>query len=182
MSESGVQWNPNGFSLNDGQGNSLGITDNGITGGGPAFGGESATSKYNYNYGQDGLSTSWTGDIGPLQATINNGANGQWSMTGQLDVETAINQIAWDGRSTEEHLKGAGLDPTAIGQAYRPKGSLAAYLELHIEQGGTLETDKIDIGVVEGIVGIRRLCPQIRCRRCSRRSCLVSGHVVGPFH
>jgi beta-ureidopropionase / N-carbamoyl-L-amino-acid hydrolase len=31
-----------------------------------------------------------------------------------------------------------------------------ANLEVHIEQGGTLATDKIDIGVVEGIVGNRR--------------------------
>jgi len=36
------------------------------------------------------------------------------------------------------------------------KGSLAAYLELHIEQGGSLEIEKKTIGVVEGIVGIRR--------------------------
>ena len=36
----------------------------------------------------------------------------------------------------------------------RTNGSIAAYLELHIEQGGTLEAEKIDIGVVEGIVGI----------------------------
>ena len=29
-----------------------------------------------------------------------------------------------------------------------------AYLELHIEQGGVLDSEKINIGVVEGIVGI----------------------------
>jgi N-carbamoyl-L-amino-acid hydrolase len=33
---------------------------------------------------------------------------------------------------------------------------LAAYLELHIEQGGNLEAAQVPIGVVEGIVGIRR--------------------------
>lgn len=32
----------------------------------------------------------------------------------------------------------------------------AAYLELHIEQGGILESEKLPIGVVEGIVGIAR--------------------------
>jgi N-carbamoyl-L-amino-acid hydrolase len=32
----------------------------------------------------------------------------------------------------------------------------AAYLELHIEQGGTLERDRVDVGVVEGIVAIDR--------------------------
>ena len=29
-----------------------------------------------------------------------------------------------------------------------------AFLELHIEQGGILDAEKINIGVVEGIVGI----------------------------
>jgi N-carbamoyl-L-amino-acid hydrolase len=36
----------------------------------------------------------------------------------------------------------------------RKKGDIAAYVELHIEQGGTLYAEKIDIGVVEGIVGV----------------------------
>ena len=37
--------------------------------------------------------------------------------------------------------------------AKRP-GDFAAYLELHIEQGGILDEEKLQIGVVEGIVGI----------------------------
>ncbi|NNF19175.1 MAG: hydantoinase/carbamoylase family amidase, partial [Flavobacteriaceae bacterium] len=36
----------------------------------------------------------------------------------------------------------------------REKGDLAAFLELHIEQGGILDQNDEDIGVVEGIVGI----------------------------
>ncbi|HEX4934273.1 MAG TPA: hydantoinase/carbamoylase family amidase, partial [Gemmatimonadaceae bacterium] len=32
--------------------------------------------------------------------------------------------------------------------------AVAAYVELHIEQGGNLDREKLDIGVVEGIVGI----------------------------
>ena len=36
------------------------------------------------------------------------------------------------------------------------RGALAGYLELHIEQGPNLEEKKIPIGVVQGIVGIRR--------------------------
>src|SRR5205085_1610587 len=38
----------------------------------------------------------------------------------------------------------------------RDKGAIAGYLELHIEQGGTLEREKLDIGVVQGIVGIKQ--------------------------
>jgi N-carbamoyl-L-amino-acid hydrolase len=36
----------------------------------------------------------------------------------------------------------------------RKRGDIAAYLELHIEQGATLDSEKINIGIVEGIVGI----------------------------
>jgi beta-ureidopropionase / N-carbamoyl-L-amino-acid hydrolase len=38
----------------------------------------------------------------------------------------------------------------------RKPGEIAAYLELHIEQGGILDRARIPIGVVEGIVGIVR--------------------------
>ena len=38
----------------------------------------------------------------------------------------------------------------------RTAGDIAGYVELHIEQGGNLDREKIDIGVVEGIVGIRQ--------------------------
>jgi N-carbamoyl-L-amino-acid hydrolase len=37
----------------------------------------------------------------------------------------------------------------------RKKGDLACYIELHIEQGGRLDQAGINIGVVEGIVGLR---------------------------
>jgi N-carbamoyl-L-amino-acid hydrolase len=38
--------------------------------------------------------------------------------------------------------------------AARPQGSLAGYLELHIEQGKRLERANVDIGIVTAIVGI----------------------------
>ncbi|MDZ4673577.1 MAG: hydantoinase/carbamoylase family amidase, partial [Gemmatimonadota bacterium] len=37
----------------------------------------------------------------------------------------------------------------------RPKGSAACYLELHIEQGGLLEQAGLQVGVVQGIIGLR---------------------------
>ena len=42
------------------------------------------------------------------------------------------------------------------GAAARPRGAHHCYLELHIEQGGTLERENIPVGVVEGIVAIDR--------------------------
>ncbi len=90
------------------------------------------------------------------EATMSGATLGSRAMSGLLDVEVAVNQLAWDGRPTADHLREAGLDPAIIDQAQRTAGSLAAYLELHIEQGGRLESGQIPVGVVEGIVGIRR--------------------------
>ena len=47
---------------------------------------------------------------------------------------------------TEEQIRGAKID----GSKYK------SYLELHIEQGGTLDREKLDIGIVTGIIGVCR--------------------------
>ncbi|MEM7502570.1 MAG: Zn-dependent hydrolase [Pseudomonadota bacterium] len=49
-----------------------------------------------------------------------------------------------------------GGDPKRLAEVVRPDNSLAAYVELHVEQGAFLDADGISIGVVEGIVGIKR--------------------------
>jgi N-carbamoyl-L-amino-acid hydrolase len=60
-----------------------------------------------------------------------------------------------DGATLAERIRRIGGDPGRLAEARHAKGSVAAYLELHIEQGGTLDAAGIPIGVVEGIVGIR---------------------------
>jgi len=60
-----------------------------------------------------------------------------------------------NGRTVADALRDFGLDPAHLEEAQRAKGQIAAYLELHIEQGGVLDQKQIQIGVVEGIVGIR---------------------------
>jgi N-carbamoyl-L-amino-acid hydrolase len=57
-------------------------------------------------------------------------------------------------KTIREGIKFIGGDPDQLGSIVRKKGDLAGYLELHIEQGGVLYSEKIDIGVVEGIVGV----------------------------
>ncbi|HST74077.1 MAG TPA: Zn-dependent hydrolase [Acetobacteraceae bacterium] len=63
------------------------------------------------------------------------------------------------GRSLEAHMREAGFDPDAVRQGVRVLGphNVAAYLELHIEQGPVLDTDEIPVGIVTGIPGSRRL-------------------------
>ncbi len=58
------------------------------------------------------------------------------------------------GLSVADWLRRYGQDPARFLEARLPPGYFAAYLELHIEQGGVLEREKTPIGVVEGIVGI----------------------------
>jgi N-carbamoyl-L-amino-acid hydrolase len=41
-------------------------------------------------------------------------------------------------------------------ESKRSAGDFAAYLELHIEQGGTLEQRGLQVGIVQGIVGVYR--------------------------
>jgi N-carbamoyl-L-amino-acid hydrolase len=60
----------------------------------------------------------------------------------------------WQGLRRSDAIRRIGGDPNRIAEARRPKGSHHCYLELHIEQGGTLERAGVPIGVVEGIVAI----------------------------
>ncbi len=68
----------------------------------------------------------------------------------ELDIVTA------SGYTIGEGLRRLGGDPARLAEARRDAGSVAGFLELHVEQGAVMHTDGIDIGVVEGIVGIMR--------------------------
>jgi len=68
----------------------------------------------------------------------------------ELDLETA------SGKTIGEGISLVGGDPERLADARRRTADIAAYLELHIEQGAILDTGGISIGVVEGIVGIKR--------------------------
>ncbi len=57
------------------------------------------------------------------------------------------------GRPVSEYLARAGGSPERLADAAWPPGGIAAYLELHIEQGPSLERLGVPIGVVDGIVG-----------------------------
>jgi N-carbamoyl-L-amino-acid hydrolase len=81
------------------------------------------------------------------------GTIGSMAMAGSLTA-AGLNQVSQSGLTMGEGISVLGGDPDRIQQAVRRKGDLEAYLELHIEQGGILDKEKINIGVVEGIVGI----------------------------
>jgi N-carbamoyl-L-amino-acid hydrolase len=83
------------------------------------------------------------------------GTLGSRAMVSQLEPAD-LELPAFDGRSVADHLRAAGFDPAQAHTAARAPGTVAAYLELHIEQGDQLASERIPIGLVEGIVGIRR--------------------------
>jgi N-carbamoyl-L-amino-acid hydrolase len=63
------------------------------------------------------------------------------------------------GRTLEEHMREEGFDPDFARAGKRVLGldTVAAFLEVHIEQGPVLEAEGIPIGIVTGIPGSRRL-------------------------
>jgi N-carbamoyl-L-amino-acid hydrolase len=81
------------------------------------------------------------------------GLVGSRAMAGDLSSAT-LDLVNSSGRSVRDGLRALGGDPDAVAHAQRKPADLAAYLELHIEQGGLLERNHTDIGVVQGIVGI----------------------------
>ena len=83
------------------------------------------------------------------------GLFGSRAVSGQLTA-AELKTVSSSGKTVEDGIAFIGGDVTKLDQVKRRKGDIAGYIELHIEQGGTLARDKIDIGVVEGIVGIKR--------------------------
>jgi allantoate deiminase len=80
------------------------------------------------------------------------GMIGSRALTGTLSPEDLRHEDK-NGVSIEQAMRDADLDPGRIGDAARTPASLAAYLELHIEQGKVLEGENLPVGVVTGIAG-----------------------------
>lgn len=93
----------------------------------------------------------------PLEVVVfcdeEGGLAGSRAMIGDLTPE-ALSLTSHSGKTIRDGIAAIGGNPDKVNEAKREKGEIAAFLELHIEQGGILEREKINIGVVEGIVGI----------------------------
>lgn len=78
---------------------------------------------------------------------------GSKALGGGFDEER-LKTISQSGLTVREGINTIGGNADSISKVSRKKDDLLAFLELHIEQGGILEKENIQIGVVEGIVGI----------------------------
>jgi N-carbamoyl-L-amino-acid hydrolase len=84
---------------------------------------------------------------------------GSRAFAGLLNREEIEKGLTSFGRPLGEVLAGTEFSPETIMAASGNRPEYEAYLELHIEQGATLETEDIPIGVVERISGkIYRQC------------------------
>jgi len=94
----------------------------------------------------------------PLEVVIfadeEGGTVGSFAMIGRLQPD-ALDLTTHSGKTIRDGIRAVGGDPDRLAEAVRKPGDLTAYVELHIEQGAILDESDIDIGVVEGIVGIR---------------------------
>lgn len=81
------------------------------------------------------------------------GTFGSRVMTGRQNLEE---------KGIEEKLALYNLTIDDVKDSIRNTGEIAAFLELHIEQGGYLENNKLNIGIVDGIVGITRYLVKIK--------------------
>ena len=78
------------------------------------------------------------------------GMIGSRALAGTLSPEELKHEDA-NGISIADAMRDYGLDPERTEEAARPPNSLAAYVELHIEQGRVLENEGLSAGVVTGI-------------------------------
>ncbi|WP_439106115.1 Zn-dependent hydrolase [Congregibacter sp.] len=88
-------------------------------------------------------------------------SNEEGGKTGSRAMVGAVSPNEFDLPSLGERSLSVGTrfiggNLNDIDSVQRSASEIAAYLELHIEQGAILDRKNIEIGVVEGIVGIRR--------------------------
>lgn len=95
----------------------------------------------------------------PLEVLIfsneEGGTYGSHAMASGL-TEKQLGLLTNGGKTVGDGIKFVGGDPDKLRQPLRKRGDITAFLELHIEQGGILDAERLNIGVVEGIVGIQQ--------------------------
>ncbi len=79
---------------------------------------------------------------------------GSTALVQGLDAGTLDGLVGRDGQRLTDGLRAAGIDPAQATTTAVDPGDVHAFVELHIEQGVTLERAGAQIGVVESIVGL----------------------------
>ena len=88
---------------------------------------------------------------------------GSRAVAGDLD-RAMLQAVDEDGVHLREAMREFGLDPDAVGDASYSPDDVAAYVEVHIEQGPVLEAEDLPVGVVTSIAGAVRLRVEVMGR------------------
>lgn len=89
----------------------------------------------------------WTNEEG--------GKTGSRSMNGSVGA-SEMDLPSLGDKSLGDGIRFLGGDPDKLAANERNRGAIAGYIELHVEQGAILDREQVEIGVVDGIVGIKR--------------------------
>lgn len=90
------------------------------------------------------------------EGRFDGGFFGSKAVRGSLIPQNIHEALDFEGITLSHAMKAVGLEPQATLEARRSPSSIAAYLELHIEQGAVLDSMNIPIGIVENITGLFR--------------------------
>lgn len=90
------------------------------------------------------------------------GANfwGSRAIIGRIGPDEPDRLLDFDGVSMATAMRDSALDPARVPAAARD--DIAAFIELHIEQGPVLEQEGCPVGIVERIVGYRQYTIELR--------------------
>lgn len=88
---------------------------------------------------------------------------GSRAYSGLLDAAMLVARNT-EGESLAQGIERVGGKPSVLDKPLRGPSSMAAFVELHIEQGPVLEAKGLPIGVVSNIVGIRRVLVTVKGR------------------
>lgn len=90
---------------------------------------------------------------------------GSRAMSGRIDAAVVAGLRTPDGRSLAEAIDSVGGRAARLAEARREPGSIARFLELHIEQSASLDRAGIPVGVVTAIAAPSRFYVTVRGRQ-----------------
>ena len=113
---------------------------------------------------------------------------GSRAIVGTFD-RSVLNNVDEDGKTMREVMCEAGFDPDDLSTAAVPRGQVAAFVEVHIEQGPVLLDEGLPLGIVTAISGATRFMVEIEglaghagtVPMASRRDAAMAGAEIGLF-
>src|SRR6202030_2335115 len=93
------------------------------------------------------------------------GLIGSLALTGELDLNRLREERDWQGVPIHQVMASAGREVDRMLDAQQHLPSIAAFLELHIEQGPRMEAEGVELAVVPRIVGVYRAQVRVTGRK-----------------